>query len=330
MDKVSVLVAVHNTACYLPMCLDSLTGQTLRDIQIICVDDASTDDSPAILDRYAAADSRVEVIHLAENVGMSKARNTALKQARGTYVCMLDSDDWYAPDALQQAVDVFERHPDTDCVLFRFVLAGERGDTFDLEDYPSKVFDVLSGADACRLSIDWQIHGIYMVRSDIHHRFPYDDTSMVYSDENTTRLHYAVSRKVRCCQGAYYYRQHQQSETHRVSVRRFDKLKAKESLMQQLSDVGVGFDARSVLTNQLWLALIDLYMFYFVHKKELSRAEADYGFSELRRVWSTIDRSLLSPTVVRKFGYWPMPSWRLFCIQEWLYFTLRGLLGKNN
>lgn len=329
MAKVSVLVAVHNTADFLPKCIESLLHQTLADLQIICIDDASTDRSPAILDHYSRLDPRVEVVHLPHNLGMSKARNKAVELARGEYVCMLDSDDWYSEDALDKAVRVFEQYPRTDCVLFRFVYAYACGDHFSYDEFRSVPFQVLTGSEACRLSLDWQIHGIYMVRTDIQRRYPYDDTSMVYSDENTTRMHYAVSREVRCCDGTYYYRQHDHSSTHAVTVRRFDKLKAKESLIAQLQSIDAEAAMISHVVNQLWLDVVDLCMFHHVHAHELTPDERRYGLSELHRVWQTIDRTLLLPQTTRKLGYRHMPSWWLFRMQEWLYFTLRGLMGKN-
>lgn len=323
MPKVSVLVAVYNAERWLKPCLDSLASQTLSDIQIVCVDDASTDGSLAILNDYARRDSRFEVIPMKENIGMSKARNMALSYATGEYVCMLDADDWYGPDAFERAVDVFMQHPQTDVVLFQFMLVYPDHEQL----YPSQSFTVLDGRTACQLSIDWQIHGIYMVRSAIHKQYPYDDTCRLFSDENTTRLHYAVAREVRCCSGTYYYRQHDSSMTHRPTVRQFDKLRAKESLIASLRNLQ--FDVCQ-LTNMLWLDVVDLYMFYHVHGHQLTIAERQYGLQELYRVWATIDRKVLNKKTITKFGYRPCRSWRLFRLQEWLYFTLRGLLGKNH
>ena len=100
MSKVSVLVAAYNAESYIHECIDSLLAQTMSDIEVICIDDASTDSTPAILDQYARADSRVMVRHLKENVGQARARNIALAMSGGAYVCMLDSDDWFSPDAL--------------------------------------------------------------------------------------------------------------------------------------------------------------------------------------------------------------------------------------
>ena len=322
MAKVSVLMAVYNAEQWLNESLDSLIAQTEHDIQIVCVDDASTDHSLQILNDYAERDTRVEVVHLDTNVGMAKARNIALQRAHGEFVCMLDADDWYDHNAFQEALAVFECYPLTDVVLFHFTLVYPDR----VEDFNSEPFDVLSGKDACIKSLTWQIHGIYMVRATIHKRYPYDETCRLYSDENTTRVHYAVSKEVRCCSGVYYYRQHDNSMTHHRTILFFDKLRSKESLIRQMKSLGINVTS---VTNMLWHDVIDCYMFYHVHGGQLSADERRYGLSELHRVWDTIDCSMLNKKTTAKFGYRPCRWWWLFRLQEWLYFTLRGLLGKN-
>jgi hypothetical protein len=123
---------------------------------------------------------------------------------------------------------------------------------------------------------------------------------------------------------------HSTSVTHRASVRRFDYMRANESLKRQLIDIGASKDILAKYENQRWLILIDCYMFYHVHGSELTAEERRYGLSELHRIWATIDRTLLCKETIAKFGYRPCASWLLFRLQEWLYFTLRDLLGKNN
>lgn len=100
--KVSVVVPVHNTEQYLRQCLDSLVSQTLREIEIICVDDGSSDGSLAILQDYAALDSRVCIIEQ-ESVGAGPARNAGLDAALGEYIAFLDSDDFFEPSMLEEA-----------------------------------------------------------------------------------------------------------------------------------------------------------------------------------------------------------------------------------
>lgn len=324
--KVTVLMAVYNAEAFLHESLKSLMAQTLKDgLQVVCIDDASTDASLTILQDYSRKDSRIEVIHLAENGGQAHARNIGLQQARGEYICMLDADDSFSSDALQKAVEVMENGQDMDCVLFEVSLDWPDHS----ERYTMPSFQMLGGKEAFLMSLTWQIHGLYMVRADIHRRYPYDETCRLFSDDNTTRMHYLASRNVGRCSGIYHYRQHEASTTHKVSVLRFDYLRANESMKQQLLETKADDSILAVYENHRWLNLVGVYMFYFVHGHELSEAERHYGLSELHRVWTGIDRSLLSTDVVTKFGYRPMPSWWLFRIQEWLYFTLRGFMGKN-
>lgn len=99
--KISVIVPVYNTEEYLEKCLNSLISQTLKDIEIICVNDGSSDNSLRILQNYAQRDSRIKVIDQ-ENQGVSSARNNALDIANGEYVGFIDSDDWVDADFFQK------------------------------------------------------------------------------------------------------------------------------------------------------------------------------------------------------------------------------------
>lgn len=114
--KVSVIMPVYNVELYLEECLDSVLGQTLRDIEVICVDDGSTDSSLDILRRYERQDARVKIIQQ-KNLYAGVARNQGLEVATGTYVVFLDSDDFFREDMLEQ---VYRKgvEQDADVVLF--------------------------------------------------------------------------------------------------------------------------------------------------------------------------------------------------------------------
>lgn len=98
--KISVIIAIYNVAPYLRQCLDSIVNQTYRNLEILCVDDGSTDESGAICDEYAARDSRVVVIHQ-KNQGEPSARNAGLDAISGDYVYFADGDDWLELDLLE-------------------------------------------------------------------------------------------------------------------------------------------------------------------------------------------------------------------------------------
>lgn len=325
MIRVSVLVAAYNAEKYLPECLDSLLAQTLHDIEVIGVDDASTDQTPAILDHYAQLDSRVKVIHLEENGGQARARNAGLAISEGEYVCMLDADDWFSPDALEKAAEVMVENPTTDCVLFQV----EEVYANHSRRYPLPDFEVYSGEQAFEQSLDWTIHGLYMLRGDLHRQIPYDDTTRLYSDDNTTRIHYLKSREVRQCTGVYFYRQHGDSATHKVSASRFDYLRANESMRRQMAEVCVPQHVMDRYENVRWLNLIDTYMFYYKHGRQLDAPARAYGRGEMRRVWKSIDIGCLDRRLKWKWGYMPLrPFWFLFRAQEELYFGMRKIAGR--
>lgn len=100
MVKVSIVVPVYNVQKYLRQCLDSIVNQTLQDIEIICVDDGSTDESGKILDEYAAKDGRVKVIHK-NNTGYGNSMNIGFTAASGEYIGIVESDDYADPQMFE-------------------------------------------------------------------------------------------------------------------------------------------------------------------------------------------------------------------------------------
>lgn len=325
--RVTILVAVWNTAPWLSQCLDSLRRQTLSDIQIVCVDDGSTDNSLSVLNRYASLDKRIEIIALAKNQGQAHARNVALRHARGAYICFLDSDDWMAADCLEQAVRTFSQYPNTGCVLFHtlYYYSPNRQEAFRL---PS--FQVLSGEQAFMLSLTWQIHGVYMVRASIHKRFPYDESAHAFSDDNTTRFHYLASAEVRACSGTYYYRQRQSSVSHLFNVRRFDYLTANLSMKRQLESLHMSDQVLDLYEHHRWLNVVDMYMLWYRHRSQLTPFARLRCLSTIRLAWRTIETRRIASSLKYKFGYWPLPGhWRLFVLQEEAYFRIRHLLLRR-
>lgn len=101
--KVSIIIPVHNAQNYLSECLDSLVNQTLKDIEIICVDDYSSDDSVRIVKEYAKKDNRIKHIIEPGAVGTSKARKDGVAASTGEYIMFLDADDMFSPDACAEA-----------------------------------------------------------------------------------------------------------------------------------------------------------------------------------------------------------------------------------
>lgn len=118
MDRISVIVPVYNVAAYLPQCLESILSQDHEDLQVLVVDDGSTDGSGEICDRYAQRDSRIQVIHQ-KNAGAAAAKNAALRAANGTYLSFVDSDDYLEPGVYGPMLALMKQHQ-ADAAQFNF------------------------------------------------------------------------------------------------------------------------------------------------------------------------------------------------------------------
>ena len=105
--KISIAIPVYNTEKYLERCIYSILNQTYKNLEVICVDDGSTDLSGKILDRLSQEDSRLKILHK-KNEGVSIARNLALLEAKGEYIGFIDSDDYVAPDYYEKLIDVLD------------------------------------------------------------------------------------------------------------------------------------------------------------------------------------------------------------------------------
>lgn len=330
MTKISILVAVYNAEKYLRTCIDSLLAQALHEIQVICIDDCSTDSSLEILRSYEQKDERVTVVHLSDNRGQAHARNQGLLHAKGEYICFVDSDDWLSPDALQKALEVFENNPTSDSVLFRCVMVDEK--TGLRTNYAMEHFDVKSGQEAFVDSLSWKIHGIYMIRTQIHLMHPYDESLKSFSDDNTTRIHYFYSREVRMCDGVYYYLQRDKSASHIVDASRANYVKACEIMRQNLIQMACDRKIKDLYEKQYWLTIVDLYYFYFSNHLSLGYKGRTEVLSTIHRAWNNVDMTSVKrndPVLVGKFGYRHENSWLMFRLQEELYFLIRQMLGKN-
>lgn len=107
-ELISVIVPVYNVKDYLAKCLDSITTQSYKDLEIIVVDDGSTDGSSELCDEYAKKDKRIRVVHQ-KNAGLSAARNTGIEAAIGKYLMFLDSDDTIDPDVIKTLNDALRK-----------------------------------------------------------------------------------------------------------------------------------------------------------------------------------------------------------------------------
>jgi len=140
--RVSVLMAAYNCAAYVGEAIDSVLAQTMADLELILVDDGSTDQSPAIMARYAEQDARV-IVYRQENQGIGSATNQALRLARAPYVAILDSDDAMEPGRLALQADYLDQHVDIAAVGSQWFTMNTQGEILGIDRQPTDP-DVLS------------------------------------------------------------------------------------------------------------------------------------------------------------------------------------------
>ena len=135
MAKVSIVVPIYNVEKYLEQCVDSIINQTLKDIEIILVDDGSPDNCPQICDDYAKKDSRIKVVHK-KNGGLSSARNAGIEVAIGDYIGFIDSDDYIELDMYEKMYNIAIKN-DVDFVISDYYRVSDEGKvraTLDMDE----------------------------------------------------------------------------------------------------------------------------------------------------------------------------------------------------
>ena len=234
---ISVIVPVYNVEQYLDACMESIVAQSYRHLEILVVDDGSTDSSGEMCDRWAERDERIRVIHQ-PNGGLSAARNTALDAMSGELVIMVDSDDVMHPEAAALLLETMQQH-DADLAVGGYI-------TISHDEQPQ--WDTIDGT-APRIRCYSQqeaIHEVFYQQSLDHSawariykaglfddlRYPvgrlYEDLAIIYP------LLKKCGRIVKVDQPVYAYRQRQHSILDHFSPRRADVIEVCEQLEEQM------------------------------------------------------------------------------------------------
>ena len=231
--QVSVIVPVYNVEAYLPACLDSLVNQTLTDIEILVVNDGSTDGSAAIAKEYAARDARIRVFDK-ENGGLSDARNYALPHARGEYVAFVDSDDYVDTTMYATMMDK-ARETDADVVVCAYAEI-HRGTVTPLSFAEEMTYYGHSVTESPRLldsANTYAWNKIYRRSFWMEHGFTfpvgqwYEDSAVIYNVLGS-------ANRVDCVDRPFYYYTVKRagSITGAVNERVFDALLSVESILR--------------------------------------------------------------------------------------------------
>lgn len=285
MPEFSIVVPIYNVEGYLKKCLDSILNQTFVDYEIILVNDGSTDQSLSIIKEYMSKYPDIKLINQ-ENKGLSEARNSGLKEARGNYVLFVDSDDFIDKDLLLNLNDSIINNPD----LVRFQLRVVSDKTIDINE---EAFDSLNGHDAFKKIIKYRFVEnawayLYSRKYLIDNGFLFKP-NMYHEDYGLIPLAIIKASKVNSISYiGYNYVQRSNSIMSDSNYMKTRK-KAFDVLSQYLDIVNKDSDPyyRSFLANSVILKL-----------KDLNKEDYKKYLSEIKK--HNVFDNILSDTLVRK------------------------------
>lgn len=230
MDKISVIVPIYNVEDFLPYCLGSVINQTYQNLEIILINDGSTDSSPKICDEYALNDSRIEVIHQ-ENGGLSNARNAGLAIATGDIISFVDSDDFLSLDFYKILLQtLIENNADVvECGFCKFKSDPKVEMTLQSSEKNKELFEAVNALELLMKEYFKQIvwNKIYRKEVVAGLLFP---TNKINEDEFWTyKVFGNAKRIIKISDILYFYRQQENSIMGKeYSIKRLDGLQALE------------------------------------------------------------------------------------------------------
>lgn len=206
MDKfISIIVPVYKVEPYLKCCLDSLRRQTMPEIEIILIDDASPDRCGEICDAYAARDARIRVFHLEDNKGLSAARNLGIRMATSNYLMFVDSDDWVSVDFCREAYQCAIQN-NADLVMFDYQSVK------DSKPVPRRTESVPEGRKNCEEAIDLLFTNVQnyawnkLYRKELFNEILYPEGYFFEDIATTYKIIWKASNIYYINKALYYYR----------------------------------------------------------------------------------------------------------------------------
>ena len=238
MKKVSVIVPVYNVEKFLKRCLNSLVNQTLKDIEIIIINDGSKDNSQAIIDEYKAKYPDIIKAYYVENGGVAKARNYALNYVTGEYIGFVDSDDYVSEEMYEKLYNkAIEKNADIVCCSYYSVIDNE---TFILKKFGNsridkdELFDKsVYEANLLFDEVPYLWNKIFKAEIIKNNNFKFYDDLRIYEDFMFTYQAFSKANKIsRIEEGMYYYMVSRESSlTYFLTEKRFDLFKVTERLI---------------------------------------------------------------------------------------------------
>ncbi len=293
MPRLSVVMAVYNKAPYLSESIGSVLDQSMDDLELICVDAASSDNSLQILREYAGKDPRIRVYSTPYTRIPAVTKNYGINRTKGNYVFILDADDYLQSDSLRRMY-VRAKETGADAIIPDLQTVTEHG------EYRSPFMSGIKGTrnilltnrQAVTESLDWSIHGFALWRGDLIRKLKLAEFG-AYSDEYSARVLFFHCNKVGFSDGLYFHRISNKSLTSKLSLQLCDRPEAACRVASFLKKHS--FNQRNV-DSQYFSAFADC-CFILTQKNHLSPQDTTEAEQRLQRVYNQIEKQSVRRSV---------------------------------
>ena len=312
MPKVSIVVPCYGVEKYLNRCIESLINQTLRDIEIILVDDGSPDKVPEMCDEWAKMDSRIKVIHK-QNAGLGFARNSGLDCARGEYIAFVDSDD-YIDLAMYNTLYDIAKNKDLDAVFcgfekeyaenkFRNIQECSEYIEFANENVKRLIPDFVASSPYCKREYKYEMsvwHSLYKREIIEDNAIKFVSERDFVSEDIPFQIDFLEhAKKISFIPDVlYHYCYNNGSLSKKISREKFDKIKALYNLLERKCLV---YDPKALRAKRLFIGYVRSYIRTLVNTS-LTRKEKKFIIKDILQdsIWEKICSYKLSYLPIRQ------------------------------
>ncbi|WP_211828574.1 glycosyltransferase family 2 protein [Kistimonas asteriae] len=328
--KVSVLITVYNSGKFIGNTLEKLSKQTMKDFEVVCVDDGSTDNSVNIIEQRRAVDKRIKLVRQ-ENTGVGGARKTAVNHAVADYVLPLDHDDSISDDALETS---YEEAINTDSAIVLLDLYsdssdGKREKLIDLDCFKWP----MEGRLAMQLTLSsWMLHGAGLYKKELYSScYNHCRVDLYNADEYVTRVLLYKAPKVSRASGKYYYFSEPTSLTRQFNIRHLEFLDTQYELFSFLKseDLIDEMGCEWVIGTFKWIRILNKKL--RLYRKSFTKAEVINAERKIKLASRNIPKGLLFKIIFSteyKVKYRFQSILTLFRIEYYLYKLNCNLVRK--
>lgn len=315
--RVSIVIPVYNSSKTLPKCLDSMIAQTYQDLEIICVNDCSKDNSWDIIKEYQHKDSRIKLVNHTENMNAGGARNSGIKAATGTYVCFVDNDDWMSPDAIEILIMESDN-----CTIDYVAPDWCEWYNDDKHENHSNLIENASKTQNCEYALKFGSRMLgCLIRRDIFFKNDMFFPERIFWEDNAIgiALLYSVNQIKAVKRVLYYYYISPGSSSRSFNLRKTsDRIKTTQIAFDNLKRLGYLTSDNEECVNYfiLRLSYFSIRMLAINHSKEAE---------ELLQTVIEFTRPMLPNKYLSKLGKYykwtlshPMAAYRVWTIGYWL------------